>query len=59
MKAKIDGSGGLWLERKGKLRKQGCPISNDPHGYCGEWCPHFNITKDKVRNPQTGEREFR
>lgn len=40
---KINVSGMLEIERKGKLCKQYCPFDPSPEGSnCGDWCPLFS-----------------
>ena len=43
MKAKIDDSGQLMVERAGGMKSQYCPYSAPVQGpsYCGDWCPKF------------------
>lgn len=47
MKIKIDGEGGLWLERCGVMKAQICPFHSPVLGAkmyrynCGDWCPKF------------------
>ncbi|NOY58938.1 MAG: hypothetical protein GXO75_08400 [Calditrichaeota bacterium] len=47
MKAKVDKSGYLWLERVGKLKPVWCPYTYrgpaDDMLECGEWCPLFRV----------------
>ena len=39
---KIDENGALWIRRKGKLKRQYCPLqSREVDVYCGDSCPHF------------------
>jgi hypothetical protein len=40
---KINASGMLEIERKGKCCKQYCPFDPSPEGSnCGDWCPLFS-----------------
>ena len=41
MKIKINKSGVLELERKGKMKVQHCPFSE--YDLCGDWCPLFQV----------------
>ena len=41
LKGKIDEYGLLHIERRGKMRKQSCPFTDDTA--CGDWCPLFGI----------------
>lgn len=49
MKGKIDKSGILYIERKGKYKKQFCPYQqtdlNGDDTACGGWCPMFGEPK--------------
>lgn len=47
MRAKIE-DGYLWLDRVGKLKRQGCPYQQRDNDieYCGDWCPLFDTSKD-------------
>lgn len=49
MKAMIDKDGYLHLERGHKMKAQTCPFrSNDQDGWCGDWCPLFDITVKEI-----------
>ena len=48
MKAKIDKSGRLLIERAGNMVAQCCPFDSSDGGYeCGDWCPLFGEPKSE------------
>ena len=46
LKAKIDNSGYLKVERKGEFKDQRCPYNGSDGDHCGDWCPHFGEVED-------------
>ena len=43
IRVKIDENGTLWIKRKGKLKRQYCPLqSRNVDVYCGDGCPLFS-----------------